>query len=199
MDIWLGGMQLKEFEKPDLSQLGGKQILAKRWFPGGEISIQNLGPDYRPITWSGTFLGKEAYNRMMYIGLMRTTGKPVRFKTSKFDIPVMIEEFLPDFKTEQRIPFSITLMRVVSSQTATKKPDAVTAAANKSAVSATGQTVAVKTVKPKTYTVKPRDTLSKIAGIMLGDPDRWPEIYSKNRKVLIYGPHDIRPGWVLTL
>jgi len=33
----------------------------------------------------------------------------------------------------------------------------------------------------KTYTVKPGDTLSKIAADRLGSPDRWKELWDLNR------------------
>jgi LysM repeat protein len=48
------------------------------------------------------------------------------------------------------------------------------------------------------YTVKPGDSLSKIAGRLLGDASRWPEIHALN-KDLIDNPNKIFPGQSLKL
>lgn len=52
--------------------------------------------------------------------------------------------------------------------------------------------------KPATYTVVPGDTLSGIAAKVLGNANRWTEIYSLNRDK-ISDPNLIYPGQVLTL
>lgn len=50
-----------------------------------------------------------------------------------------------------------------------------------------------------TYTVKKGDTLWDISKKYLGDPTRWPEIYSLNKKVIGSNPNLIYPGQVYTL
>lgn len=56
-----------------------------------------------------------------------------------------------------------------------------------------------------TYTVKPRDSLWRIAEHALGDGFRWRELYELNRGVpqpdgrFLQDPNLIRPGWVLRL
>ncbi|UED72159.1 hypothetical protein [Brevibacillus sp. HD3.3A] len=112
MRVSLGGVELRNFEKPDEANLGGETFFAIRKFPGGTRSIQYMGADYRPITWNGFFIGQDAYQRMLKIGNMRTAGKPVTFATDIFSFPVVITSFYPDVKTEHRIGFSITLERV---------------------------------------------------------------------------------------
>ena len=52
---------------------------------------------------------------------------------------------------------------------------------------------------PKTYTVKPGDTLWAIAKKTLGDGGRWREIYNKNRNVIGPDPNKIYPGQVLRI
>jgi nucleoid-associated protein YgaU len=51
---------------------------------------------------------------------------------------------------------------------------------------------------PQVYTVRPGDSLSKIARKKLGDGNRWPEIFELNRTV-INNPNVIFPGQVLLL
>jgi len=50
----------------------------------------------------------------------------------------------------------------------------------------------------QTYTVKPGDTLSKIAKETLGDANAYPEIFNLNRDQLS-DPNKIQPGQVLKL
>ncbi len=51
---------------------------------------------------------------------------------------------------------------------------------------------------PRIYTVQPGDTLSGIAERELGDANRWPEIFERNRDV-ISDPDQIFPGQALVL
>lgn len=194
MRVTLGGLELRDFEKPDLIQLGGKQTLAVREFPGGNWSIQDFGPTYRPIAWSGMFVGTDAYDRMMTVGLMRTAGKPVELTTDKFTMLVVIEEFNPDYKNNQRIPFNITIRRVLQKQSTTLP---VADAVDKAATLVASQTAPAE--KPRTYTVKSGDTLSRIAANQLGDANDWEKIYSNNQNVLKDGPHKIYPGMKLVI
>jgi nucleoid-associated protein YgaU len=50
----------------------------------------------------------------------------------------------------------------------------------------------------KTYTVKAGDTLRKIAEKLLGDADKWKEIYEANRDT-IKDPNVIRVGMELEI
>lgn len=184
MRVTLGGFELRDEEKPDFIQLGGKQMLAVRVFPGGRTSIQDFGPDYRPIQWAGFFIGSDAYDRMMSVGLMRTAGKQVEFSGDKFSMPVYIEEFFPDYKHQYRIPFTITLRRVVD-DTANKTTDLVDAS-NPS----TDQPAATS----QTYVVQQGDTLPTIAAKLTGDPNNWEQIYADNQGVLTEGPFLFDPG-----
>lgn len=56
-------------------------------------------------------------------------------------------------------------------------------------------------VKPKTYTVQPGDTLSKIAKKFLGSATNWPTIYNEptNRKTIGPDPNKIKVGQVLNI
>ena len=51
---------------------------------------------------------------------------------------------------------------------------------------------------PKTYTVKPGDTLSKIAKMHLGDANAYMRIFEMNKDQLT-NPDEIKPGQVLKI
>lgn len=53
--------------------------------------------------------------------------------------------------------------------------------------------------KPKTYTVKTGDTLSKIAKLELGSSTKWQAIYNANAKVIGKDPNKIKPGQKLVM
>lgn len=193
MKVSLGEFELKDFEKPDIIPLGGEQSLAEREFPGGNKSIQDMGPTYRPISWSGIFIGQDAYDRMMTIGLMRTAGKPIKFSTDKFSMDVMIKDFLPDYKSDRRIPFSITLTKVIDNNAVVSQPaDSV----DRVAVDIKSQATEVK---QQEYVVKSGDTLSRVAAQIYGDPNKWENIYQDNQSVLKNGPHRIVSGMKLVI
>jgi nucleoid-associated protein YgaU len=52
--------------------------------------------------------------------------------------------------------------------------------------------------EPKTYTVKPGDTLSKIAKMTLGDANAYMRIFELNKDQLT-NPDEIKPGQVLKI
>lgn len=195
MKVTLGGMELKTFEKPDFISMGGKQQLAVREFAGGNVSIQNMGPTYRLITWGGIFQGTDAYERMMKIGLMRTAGKPINLVTDKFTMNVVIEEFYPDYKTSNRIPFSIVLRRCIDNTTSLANKDPV------DLVRASSSTTTVVSAKKSNikYIVKSGDTLQKIAKTYLKDPSKWENIYADNKGKLKDGPHILKTGAELVI
>ena len=51
----------------------------------------------------------------------------------------------------------------------------------------------------KKYTVKPGDSLSKIAKRSYGRADQWQKIYEANKKVIGLNPNMIRPGQQLVI
>jgi nucleoid-associated protein YgaU len=61
-----------------------------------------------------------------------------------------------------------------------------------------GQTAGTSGQAEQTYTVKPGDTLSKIAKQLLGDANAYMEIFNANRDQLT-NPDQIKPGQVLKI
>ena len=65
-------------------------------------------------------------------------------------------------------------------------------------IQVTGSAQASPPASPKTYTVKPGDTLSKIAKMHLGDANAYMRIFELNKDQLS-DPDKIKPGQVLKI
>ena len=65
-------------------------------------------------------------------------------------------------------------------------------------IQATGASVAQPNSSGRTYTVKPGDTLSKIAKEMLGNANAYHDIFNANRDQL-QDPEKVKPGQVLKI
>lgn len=80
------------------------------------MSIQNFGAKYRQVSWSGWFEGNDAYDRMIKIGNMRQKGDPVELKTEKHTQTYVIKEYLPEYRRDTFIPFTITLLPIIETK-----------------------------------------------------------------------------------
>jgi len=65
-------------------------------------------------------------------------------------------------------------------------------------IQVTGGGASAQAAAPKTYTVKPGDTLSKIAKMTLGDANAYMRIFELNKDQLT-NPDEIKPGQVLKI
>jgi nucleoid-associated protein YgaU len=65
-------------------------------------------------------------------------------------------------------------------------------------IQVTGGGTSAPAAAPKTYTVKPGDTLSKIAKMTLGDANAYMRIFEMNKDQLT-NPDEIKPGQVLKI
>ena len=60
-------------------------------------------------------------------------------------------------------------------------------------------TISTDTQVDRTYTVRPGDSLSKIAKSLLGDAKKWRLLYEANKEVVGSNPDLIQPGQVLKI
>ena len=51
----------------------------------------------------------------------------------------------------------------------------------------------------RTYTVRPGDSLSKIAKALMGDAKKWRTLYEANKEVVGSNPDLIQPGQILKI
>jgi len=66
-------------------------------------------------------------------------------------------------------------------------------------VQAGSSSISSDTGVDRTYTVRPGDSLSKIAKALLGDAKKWRVLYDANRDVVGANPDLIHPGQVLKI
>lgn len=193
MKVFLGDMELKDFEKPDFVQHGGGQHLAVTEFPGGNVSVQNFGSKYSEISWNGIFIGSDAYDRMIQVGNMRQKGDTIVFKTDKYSNEVVIKEFTAEHKTNFRIPFTIKLQRILRPNDTSNNQDSV----DKISEDIEQNTPDIN--KPEEYIIQSGDTLSKIALKYYGNANSYDKIYEDNKEVLTKGVDLIYAGQKLVI
>lgn len=108
----LGDFIFQDFEVPEHIDFGGDQQLSVKKALGGVRTIDALGPDPSPITWSGTFFptvfGGSALDRALTLAQMRDAGQPLVLSWDELYLMVYIRQFKPDYRFA-RIPYQITL------------------------------------------------------------------------------------------
>jgi nucleoid-associated protein YgaU len=90
------------------------------------------------------------------------------------------------------------LLDIFKSKLAKNEPPAAPQATQATPPSPATSTATATSSTGRTYTVKPGDTLSKIAKAELGDASKYPAIFEANRGVLS-DPDKIQPGQVLKI
>lgn len=108
----LGDFVFQEFEIPEVIGFGGDQRLAIKKMIGGVRDIQALGPDPRPIEWSGQFFptedGQTALDRALTLKKMQDAAQPLALSWDELYLLVYIRTFEPDYRFA-RIPYRIAL------------------------------------------------------------------------------------------
>lgn len=105
----LGEFEFQGMEVPDALGLGGAQVLAKHWFPGGAKTVQALGADHAPIGWAGLFLGETALDRARYLDFLRCQGGELQFTVFDLTYTVVIERFQFSAERFYKVPYQISL------------------------------------------------------------------------------------------
>jgi nucleoid-associated protein YgaU len=109
--LTLGDFVFQDLEVPESIGFGLEQRLAVKKLVGGVRDIQALGPDPRPIDWSGIFLptpeGESALDRAEAIKSMVIQAQPVTLSWDRIYLMVYIRSFDPDYRFA-RIPYRIS-------------------------------------------------------------------------------------------
>jgi hypothetical protein len=113
-------------EAPQSLPLGGTQVLALHQFYGGARTIDTFGDQPRPLEFSGVMLTLEdkeltlkdgpykqkqttAVQRMRQLLELYLSGAELNFYFDLWKFKVVISEFLPDVKHENRVDYTIKL------------------------------------------------------------------------------------------
>jgi hypothetical protein len=110
--LQLGDVAFERFEVPESLPFGGDQMLATKTLVGGVRVIDAMGPDDRPVDWSGLFLGKYAGQRAQLLDAMRREGKPHPLSWGRHSYTVIIGSFEAQFQRKYQIPYRISCVVV---------------------------------------------------------------------------------------
>ncbi len=91
--VTLGGVTLTGLATPERMPWGGRQQLVIHRMPGGGRVIDAMGPDEKPLEFSGYFQGPSASSQARQIDNMRQAGKPVSLAWGSFSRQVIISSF----------------------------------------------------------------------------------------------------------
>jgi hypothetical protein len=106
--LTLGGVVFQGFEIPETINSGGDQMLAIHKMPGGNRTIDAMGPDDSEIRWSGQFRGSSAETRALLLDLMRRQGQQQLLSYSLHRYQVVVSRFEADFQYGGlEIPYTI--------------------------------------------------------------------------------------------
>jgi len=108
MSIFIGSTELSDFEIPSVIQYGGTQRLITHYLGSGRRVIDVLGPEEADIRFSGIISGLDARTKMRSLDDLRRRGAITTLRWSGFDIPVILRQFLTDYRTDSWIQYSLT-------------------------------------------------------------------------------------------
>lgn len=118
--LQLGDFVFQDMEVPEVIPFGGPHHLAVKKLVGGVRVVDALGPDPKPLEWSGTFwptaLGQTALDRALLVKQMADAGLPLYLTWDSLYYLVVISNFEPDYRFG-RIPYRISC-EVIADMTA---------------------------------------------------------------------------------
>ncbi|MFM0630777.1 LysM peptidoglycan-binding domain-containing protein [Paraburkholderia xenovorans] len=107
----LGDFVFQEMEIPESIPFGGQHLLSTKKLIGGARVVDALGPDPKPLEWSGTFFptpdGQSALARALTLKQIFDAGKPVYLSWDSLYYQVLIANYDPDYRFG-RIPYRIS-------------------------------------------------------------------------------------------
>jgi hypothetical protein len=104
----LGGIQFSALEIPSEIPWGTSQTMAVHKFPGGDRTIDAMGPDYKPPSWSGLFFGSDAFSRASALEAMAASGQQQTLTFGGKTFTVIVSDFSAVFHRLYEMPYHIT-------------------------------------------------------------------------------------------
>lgn len=106
-EVTLGGTTFADLALPSRMTWGGQQRLVRHVAPGGVVVMSSLGPDWKPICWSGVIEGPGATARakLLYAMMLAAQALPLAWLDQLWI--VVIQEFCADDTTIGWVPYRI--------------------------------------------------------------------------------------------
>lgn len=125
--VVLGDFEFLDFEVPERIAIPGRQKTVLHQMIGGKRTIDVLGVEYDPLTWSGIITGSESGGRVSALERMRDAGEQLTLTLDNYSFTVVITSFIPVYEFVYRRPFTIEVA-IVSNNASPIKVDALTGA-----------------------------------------------------------------------
>jgi hypothetical protein len=125
--VVLGDFEFLDFEVPERIAIPGRQKTVLHQMIGGKRTVDVLGIEYDPLSWSGIITGSESGDRVSALERMRDAGEQLTLTLDNYSFTVVITSFTPVYEFIYRRPFTIEVA-IVSNNASPLKVDALTGA-----------------------------------------------------------------------
>jgi hypothetical protein len=212
LDFYLGDLHFP-VNPSEVTVVRGKQFETVNIINLGEVDLAT-GEKITEISFSSFFPGTydpsycrtpdlpDANSALLLIESWIAGDQHVHLKVTESELDLEMEVIVSSFQSQimggepEDVYFDISLrawreVQLTNYSTAT----ATSTSSSAQAVSRRTDTKAV----PKVYTVKPGDSLYKIARLLYGDGSKWQTLYQNNKTVIGNRPELIYPGTKLVI
>jgi hypothetical protein len=125
--VVLGDFEFLDFEVPERIAIPGRQKTVLHQMIGGKRTVDVLGIEYDPLSWSGIITGSQSGDRVSALERMRDAGEQLTLTLDNYSFTVVITSFTPVYEFIYRRPFTIEVA-IVSNNASPLKVDALTGA-----------------------------------------------------------------------
>jgi hypothetical protein len=125
--VVLGDFEFLDFEVPERIAIPGRQKTVLHQMIGGKRTVDVLGIEYDPLSWSGIITGSQSGDRVSALERMRDAGEQLTLTLDNYSFTVVISSFTPVYEFIYRRPFTIEVA-IVSNNASPLKVDALTGA-----------------------------------------------------------------------
>lgn len=125
--VVLGDFEFLDFEVPERIAIPGRQKTVLHQMIGGKRTVDVLGIEYDPLSWSGIITGPQSGDRVSALERMRDAGEQLTLTLDNYSFTVVITSFTPVYEFIYRRPFTIEVA-IVSNNASPLKVDALTGA-----------------------------------------------------------------------
>lgn len=111
LNFSLGDVSFYDWEIPeDFGPLGGKQVIHRHEFPGGQITQTAFGNFPEPITFKGYLTGPNALSRQQQIDAIRSAGEDVTLTYGGYSWTGKVSQFQARAKHQFLVPYELTFL-----------------------------------------------------------------------------------------